>query len=49
MNTIRRIIGFPVILIGAVFFQLGFMILDNEMQERFAERFMAHLLKAIGE
>jgi hypothetical protein len=44
MKTIRRILGFPLILLGAIIFQVGFRLLDDEMQETFAERFVVNLL-----
>lgn len=49
MNTIRKIVGAIIVIVGAFIFQIGFVIMPKDMQEIFAEKFAKTLFESISE
>lgn len=44
---IRDFLGSVLVVIGAMIFQLGFLVMTKEMQDRFATRMVYHFLDTI--
>lgn len=47
LNAIRSLFGFIALVIGGVIFQIGFSILPEDMQIKFAYYFGKHMLEQV--